>query len=652
MQADDGSNEGSVDIFNVDNGFWNIPLDILVSLANSEPVPKSTHYYAGLAWIMMEAEEETYTDRAIEYFKRALDLLPGGWLAMEGLARCYGDNRSEYETAIHWMEEAISNLPQTNGLAGIDFYLETRISDWKLQLGDDQESVEIAEISYEASKGFTYGNGFASDSSILRSIRHYIEALYRTGQHDKITELLHDLDTRETLEPHTSLWTIFLRNQSEEYFAVDLFNKLGKVTQESKDNSLHEFMRKSIKLAIKLDADTIVDYTPIWLAYQLAQWQYRYAPDPQESIELWEKIVTLVDQSNENIQQSQNWFRSTAAGYLSLIFLNIAKGNFNAGKDTSIEIAKIEDLAKHKQGSKRYYRASYPALILGLWLHDCIKAEEEHWRACIRPSVKQALYLLSDDDPWNDQEAYSQLGQALLASGDVLNGSVAYGMTLKPLDDHQKELQQRKSKPDVQEHHFSQKEAIPDGVQAAEQQDERKEDNISNRKITDTDTSESFGNNIDQPEGCTKCSAQEVNDTGGEHAAALGNNRNSDNDNHNYEENVDEVDDENDESAESFNPKYAGFGYFWSCDGPCSTPKSDYTELWICRVCGDSCFCEKCIELHRRDEIPARICAVDHPLVRIYPLIDEAREVADALVEKRFEAQQKWLDGLRKVWED
>ena len=446
MQADDGSIEGSVDIRNDYYGFYNIPLDVLVSLANAQPVPKSAHYYSGLAWIMMQVEEEPYTDRAIEYFEKALDLLPGGWVAMEGLARCYGDNRSEHETAIHWMEDAIYNLPQTDGLHGIQFYLETRISDWKLQLGDDQGSLEIAHTSYEASKGFTYGNQTASDPSILRSIKHYIEALYRMGQYDKMTALFYDLDTRETLEPHTSLWIIFLRKQIEEYFAVDLFNKLGKVTQESKDNSLHELMRKSIKIAIGLNADTVVDFPPIWLAYQLAQWQYRYAPDSQESIELWQKIVKLVDQSNENVQQSQNWFRSRAARYLSLIFFNTAMENFNTGKESSAEISKIKDLAKHTQGSKRYYRASYPAQVLGLWLHKYIKAGEEDWRACIRPSVKQALYLLTDDDPWNDQDAYTQLGGALLAAGDVLNGSIAYGMTLKPLDDHQKELKQRENK--------------------------------------------------------------------------------------------------------------------------------------------------------------------------------------------------------------
>ena len=188
---------------------------------------------------------------------------------------------------------------------------------------------------------------------------------------------------------------------------------------------------------------------------------------------------------------------------------------------------------------------------------------------------------------------------------------------------------------------------MPDGVQAEKQQDERKEENIPNKKITDTDTSESLEKDICEPAETTRYLAQEVDETDEEHLAGPNDNRGNDNDNQIYKE-----DDESDESAESFNPKYAGFRYRWSCDGPCNTSQSDYAELWFCRVCPDSCFCENCIDLHKREEITARICAVDHPLVRIYPLTDEAREVADALVEKRFEAQQDWLDGLRKDWED
>ncbi|KAL8977277.1 MAG: hypothetical protein Q9177_006675, partial [Variospora cf. flavescens] len=271
-------------------------------------------------------------------------------------------------------------------------------SDWKLQLGDYQESVKIAQICYEASKGLRYGIGTASGSSIQCSIKDYIEAVYRTGQYTRIVQLL-----------------LFLRHQNDLYYVGDIYNKLGMMAQELQDDSLYKIMEASVKSARNLNPNNIANLQPIWLADQLAEWQYHYAPDPQESVETWEKIVTLVDQSNEVVQHKES--------------------NFNARKDASVHIAKMENLAQHKQRGKRYYRASYPALILGVWLHEYIKAKEEVWRACIRPSVKQALYMLSDEDPWNDQEAYSQLGKSLFAAGDMLNGSIAYGVSMKPLED-------------------------------------------------------------------------------------------------------------------------------------------------------------------------------------------------------------------------
>lgn len=76
-------------------------------------------------------------------------------------------------------------------------------------------------------------------------------------------------------------------------------------------------------------------------------------------------------------------------------------------------------------------------------------AWEDVWRACIRPSVKQALYMLSDENPWNDQEAYGQLGKALFAAGDMLNGSIAYGVLMKPLEDCRKALEQHEKEQDV-----------------------------------------------------------------------------------------------------------------------------------------------------------------------------------------------------------
>ena len=51
--GDEGSTVASEESFNVFSGMWNIPLDSIESIANLEQLPKTEHWYAGVAWIMM-----------------------------------------------------------------------------------------------------------------------------------------------------------------------------------------------------------------------------------------------------------------------------------------------------------------------------------------------------------------------------------------------------------------------------------------------------------------------------------------------------------------------------------------------------------------------------------------------------------------------
>ena len=629
---------------NIFNGMWNIPLDALESISNVEPLQKTEHYYAGLAWIMMEAGDPNFTERAVEYteraiehFQKALELNPGGWVAMEGLARCYGDNLHEFQSAIQCMEDAMCNLPQTEDLEGIKFYLEARIPDWTLQLGNDQESVGRAQTAYEASREYYYGTGYASDPSILRSIKHYVEALYRTKNYDRIVELLHELDKTRTCEQDTSLWTSFIQAQYYRDYNNFVFDKVGNITRIMKSDALQSFMKSSIKKSINLDADSIAEDESVWLADQAAEWQYSYALQPEESIELWESIVALVDQSNGIVQQSQASYRTRAAEFLSMMYFDAAKIARNNGRNASAHVSKLENLANHKQGSKRYYRASYPALVLGMWLHEFEQAEEEVWRACIRPSIKQALYLLSDEDPWNDQRAYAQLGQALLLAGDTLNASIALGVTTKPLDEQTNSPQQLGDEENVNRESF---ELVPTAAELVKIHLGVDTEQAAERQVGDPNVSYS-------PDGqdahLTEEEAVPVSVL--EYCPTQGEGEKMDEETATSER-------DHDKSTVSTNPKYAGFGYFWSCDGPCQSPQQSYAEIYFCRVCNDVCFCEKCIQLVRNDEMPFRRCAKDHPFVRAFPMIEEARRVTDALVERRFEVQQAWLEGLRKVWED
>ena len=585
-------------------------------------------------------------------------------MAMEGLARCYGENLHQYETAIQWMEDGVRYLPDNFSNFGIAFYLQTRISDWKLHLGNDEDSVGIARTSYEGSRDFVYGTGTAGDDSILRSVKHYLEALYRTQRYNDIVDLVYELDGRNTIvikdnftQAAPKLWIVFLRAQYEDYFDAKAFDKMGKVSKETKDERLLEFMKKSIDETPNLTADTTADTRSVWLAIEGAEWLYHYAAQPEDSIDWWTKVVTLVDQSNEVVQQSHAWYRTRASGFLSMMYFNSAKIAHRNGEDYSKDIAKLEDLAKHKQGSKRYYRATYPAHILGLWLHEYEHADEQTWMDCIRPSIKQGLYLLSDDDPWNDQSAYAQLGKALLAAGDIFNASIALGVTTKPLE----EVRRSKSSPvddeEPSQHDESDGVLIPEGTELdklrisvesgppdpeaiAADLDENEKPLLSMKPASELVASTT------EDHASTPSEAQRVTVASDEVASAT-----VESEDENRREQEQDGDEDDEESVASINPKYAGFHTMWTCDGPCERGTDAYAELHFCRVCNDLCFCEDCIALVKNNTMPYRYCAADHPHVRVFPMTDEAVRLTDALVERRFEVQQEWLAGLRKTWD-
>ncbi|KAL9093549.1 MAG: hypothetical protein Q9165_003944 [Trypethelium subeluteriae] len=646
---DNGNNVASVDSFNVHWGMWNIPLQTVEEIANLEAIPKTEHWYAGVAWILMEADEPPYTEKSIEYFKTALEIKPGGWVAMEGLARCYGENLRQYQHAIDWMNEALQSLPNTSELEGIDFYLKARISDWKLQLGENEGAVESARAAYEDSKGFYYGTGTASDDSIMRTIKHYITALYITDKYTTITDLLHELDQRVTWEVSRSLWVVFLREQYNRYFWTDIFTKVGHIVRVTSDDDLAEFMKASFQKAVKLDAETITDAQEVWLAIAAADWQYNYARNPEESIDFYDKVVRNIDQSNEVVQHSHSKHRTWAASQLSSMHFNMAKTALMAAQDYSVAVSRMDTLAKHEQGSKRYYRASYPALIYGLWLRDYANADEETWEAAIKPSVKQALYLLSDEDPWNDQSAYAQLGRALLYAGDTHNAKIALGITTKPIEDARARTATA-AEESSSSHEFLEPVVVPaaaefqngDDYQANEAQ---QEDSTSpmDHEVTGTDVSGSSGINTETVTEHQAAAGAETTSVPNVEAIRA-------------QESIDQqsepAEKEDEAEEEELNPKYAGFEPYWDCDGLCPTASDSYAELHFCRMCNDTCFCENCIKLVKSKTMPSRVCAADHEHIQVYPMSEDARRVTTALMEKRFEVQEEWLDILKREWQD
>lgn len=598
IKVEEGEGVSSLPLVDVDESpWWSASLEQLEKLAEFGSIQKTTHWYTGLAWILMECD---HTDAAIENFRKALDMSPQGWVAMEGLARCYGDDLQDFDSAIPWMYKAIESVPSIPEFEGLELYFYPRISNWKSELQDNEGAMDAARTAYQAGKSYLYGTGSASDFSILSSIKHYISAMFAADRLRDIVDLLYELDRTLTYDS-SSLLSKFLLASNDGFYDISMFEKLDKIIRSTKDTDFTDFVEAAADRAIHVVRDNEDIESYISLAKKVAIWKYQHGTRPENSAMMWESIVAKIDQSPEMSQAMHSQNRSEAAAALGEVYFSEAVTAFGGGADFKTPVSKLQKLAMHSQGGLQFYRAAYPATILAFWLREYEHVEEDVWRASLRPAMKKALYMLNDDDPWNDQSGYAQLGATLLQAGDTLNASIALGITTRPLE----ELKERDATLDNE----LQVDYEAVGVQSEE-----------------NETEPIFEAVATNPQGQTGIAQPELN-TADKLTQSL-------------------IKDE----EIAINPKMAGFTCMWTCDGPCTEPDKAYEELHFCQICYDTCFCSTCAELVKKDQLPFRKCSANHPLVRIYPITPEAREMTDALLNRDFDRQQKWLDGLRDTW--
>ena len=634
-------------------------LDTLVTLAESEDIPRSEHWYTGLAWIMMECGK---VDVAIEHFQKALEISSPGWVAMEGLARCYG-NLGEYRKAIDWMEQGIKDVQKREGLTHIYFYMRSSISTWHPALGDADQAAENAEVAYSSSKQFLFGTGTTLDDIILHTIAQCVTALFDINRYDKIVDILYELNDIDT-HCDVSLLVMFLQEQSWLSCDVNIYDKIGTILRDRNDETFEMRMTAAIDRSATLSNAEEASIGLLernseqinWSIFQAAQWKYRWSKKPEDSITLLEKLMVRIDESNETIQPAQHWIRTKAAGLLSKMYFQAALAYTVSPSDITAKlnpislptIMKLNTLAKHKRGGAQYYRASYPAMLYGVWLRDHGNASEEEWRACFRPTIKRAIYLLSDEDPWNDQYAYGQLGIALMRGGDTVNASIAMGIMLKPLADLRSRASASNNEKTVGN------ESVSGSIKDEGEAKTESMATDSTRTLTEatkgvSDNSASSKAEINPKRKTPKCKEKETeNGEAGEAQEEQKDTKEEGKDNEAKEKEKQEEKEIEDEEDGETNAKLTGFRLRFSCDGPCNRSIGTYKELHFCQICFDICFCESCVHLLKRKEIPFRICSPDHQLLRVFPLTSEAKDMVDSLVARDFGPQANWLEEMSK----
>jgi tetratricopeptide (TPR) repeat protein len=227
--------------------FDDIPPQKLQHLAEWAQLAKTTHWYAGLGWIMMEGH---YYEQAIANFKDVLHLDSDAWIANEGLARCLGE-QGAYVEAIEWLEKVIECLPSS--LHTVAGYLYPHIATCKCAIGDDEGAFEAAQCAYK------------SDWAIPLAQLRYLEVLDATRSFDAIIKVLKELDDCLASQKHYSYLVRFLA------LGNDAYDEIGKACRaRGKPEFILAAMDKALTLIDQSDNEDMKS----WLPAQLAAFRY------------------------------------------------------------------------------------------------------------------------------------------------------------------------------------------------------------------------------------------------------------------------------------------------------------------------------------------------------------------------------------------
>jgi hypothetical protein len=123
---------------------------------------------------------------------------------------------------------------------------------------------------------------------------------------------------------------------------------------------------------------------------------------------LFESI--LDPQFKANLSPDLKWafaYSSTSAErYLSDNYFNNAVSAHKAGEEPAYWVRKLRKLASSdvaSSGDDSVYKMNNAALLLGMYLRQYGTTEKSTWKACFRDSILQAIDVLGDEDPMNDQ---------------------------------------------------------------------------------------------------------------------------------------------------------------------------------------------------------------------------------------------------------
>jgi tetratricopeptide (TPR) repeat protein len=350
-------------------------------------------------------------DEALEYFLKSDQMDPNDCLTKTGLAKLYVLQK-QWRKAIELDQKTEQVLLKRIGEEP-DKENQHRILAHEVQerIGDSYGQLKDKENRFASFK-----RAFVNKPDCGRCINVIIFHNNDQRLYKDTVDMLKKLQGEEVAGKEYSrltatLWENPYGGASYFYDCADAARKTNEL------DFLVEAYREAIRAA-KKEAKNII---ASWLELSLAKLYKEYVGDEKKAVRTWERIVDTYGASKEEDEIGE--VKQVASEFLATHLISEAVNAGIGSAEAEKQGKRLEELVRKKTTSAKeamsWIPANAPALILGLWYR--LSGRQEEADACFRPSIKEAIQILSDDDPENDIEGLFELQNALLVAGDESN---------------------------------------------------------------------------------------------------------------------------------------------------------------------------------------------------------------------------------------
>ena len=532
-----------------------------------------------------------YYNEAMEHFETALKLDETMWMARSGIAKLYA-LRNEYEKAIELEkinEDIIKGqLEKVDNSVTEEVYIEDlhiccqSIGEWYGALKDFNKSLEYYRKSFE------FPNRDYSDAVQCIWI---LATELGDPCHEEIISILHSMEDEipDMGYKGCTRLTEIIGQYSMPYY--DFFPACASAAQATGQLAwLQDAYLATIGAARKERKTVLALVLEVCLGEL-----YLMTGEEEKAARLWERIIKIANLAGAAGSWEIQYCKDPVVKSFSKYCLQKALDADKRTSEANIYVRKIEKVCKQKAKATpdalEVITTNYSAIFLGLWYR--LNGRNEEARACFQPYIKEALIILSDDDPDNDNLGYYDLAHVLVAAGDEGNAIAVLHMLqpFKPL------------------------------IQVGE---EREEPNEGTTQDTTEEQRPSI--NLKDKEDGTKNEGRRSKDEG--------------------EGSKDKEDEHKEDPAD----QSTATTNTWKCDGPCRREFTTFVNGNICRYCLAD-LCPDCLQIVKSNATKyPKICNPKHDWLRVPEPTVLPPEKNQLVIEGEFVRLEDFVSRLHKEW--